>query len=173
MQLEEFVSRLQGVHPRGTGRWSARCPAHEDRSPSLSIKEGADGRILLHDFGGCTPREIVAALGLTLADLFNDSPLPKGQRPAPQPPKLDRVTFAWRYDLAGFDLRLRAERIIEAGTSLPIAAMTDDHLDTALRHVSRAYADRERAELFEHVADTLRERDFNERTARERQTRVA
>jgi hypothetical protein len=31
----------------GTGRWQARCPAHQDRLPSLSIREGPDGRILV------------------------------------------------------------------------------------------------------------------------------
>lgn len=48
----------------------ARCPAHEDRSPSLSIKETQDGKVLLHCFGGCGAADVVAAAGLTLSDLF-------------------------------------------------------------------------------------------------------
>ena len=51
----------------------ARCPAHEDRHASLSIGEGHGGRILLKCFAGCTPREVVAALGLTMSDLFADT----------------------------------------------------------------------------------------------------
>jgi CHC2 zinc finger len=59
------------LHARRSGLgWIARCPAHEDRSPSLSIAEGADGRILLHCFGQCTTQAVCASLGLTLADLF-------------------------------------------------------------------------------------------------------
>jgi putative DNA primase/helicase len=60
---------LKNVRGRG-GAWTARCPAHEDRSPSLSIKEGHGGRVLLRCHAGCTTEAIVAALGLTMADLF-------------------------------------------------------------------------------------------------------
>ena len=54
----------------GPGRWIARCPAHEDRSPSLRIRELDDGRLLLHDFGGCEVAGILAAVGLAFADLY-------------------------------------------------------------------------------------------------------
>jgi hypothetical protein len=37
----------------GPGKWLAHCPAHSDSSPSLSIREGMDGRVLLHCFAGC------------------------------------------------------------------------------------------------------------------------
>ena len=65
-----LLDRLQGVRTSGPGRWLARCPGHEDRSPSLSIRELADGRVLLHDFGGCDADSILAAVGLEFADLF-------------------------------------------------------------------------------------------------------
>jgi hypothetical protein len=48
----------------------ARCPAHEDRTASLSIGVGRDGQILLHDFGGCDTAKILRALGLRFSDLF-------------------------------------------------------------------------------------------------------
>lgn len=70
MLVDEFLSRLEGVKSRGTSRWVARCPAHKDRSPSLSIRTAPDGRILLHDFGGCEVLQILDALGLAAADLF-------------------------------------------------------------------------------------------------------
>ena len=60
---------LPDAKPRGDN-WQARCPAHEDHQPSLSIREGDDGRVLLKCFAGCPVEAIVAALGLTLADLF-------------------------------------------------------------------------------------------------------
>jgi hypothetical protein len=67
--LDRILARLQGVRHSGGG-WIARCPAHEDRSPSLSIGEGREGKILLHCFGGCTSEAVCASLGLSLADLF-------------------------------------------------------------------------------------------------------
>jgi hypothetical protein len=48
---------------------SARCPVHDDRSPSLSIGLGRDGRVLLRCHAGCDAESIVAAMGLTMADL--------------------------------------------------------------------------------------------------------
>jgi hypothetical protein len=58
----------------GRREWTARCPAHEDRTPSLSIAEGADGRVLLTCHAGCTVDAILAALGLSARDLFTDTP---------------------------------------------------------------------------------------------------
>ena len=73
MTGEELVSRLERVKRSGTG-WTARCPAHDDRTPSLSIDEGDDGRLLLKCHAGCATEAVVAALGLTLADLSPDTP---------------------------------------------------------------------------------------------------
>jgi hypothetical protein len=47
----------------------AKCPAHDDRRASLSISHGERQRLLLYCHAGCTPQAIVAALGLTMADL--------------------------------------------------------------------------------------------------------
>ena len=52
------------------GSIMARCPAHEDRDPSLSVKTGDDGRVLLKCFAGCAVESIVSAIGLTVADLY-------------------------------------------------------------------------------------------------------
>jgi hypothetical protein len=70
VRAAKLLDRLQGVRGSGPGRWLARCPAHEDRSPSLSVRELDDGRVLLHDFGGCSAADVLAALGFTLGDLF-------------------------------------------------------------------------------------------------------
>jgi hypothetical protein len=56
----------------GTGRggdWP--CPAHDDRNPSLSVTNG-DGKVLLHCHAGCNVVDIVTALDLEVADLFDD-----------------------------------------------------------------------------------------------------
>jgi len=69
---ERVLGRLAGVRQNAPGRWIARCPSHEDRSPSLSVRELEDGRVLLHDFAGCGVEDVLGALGLTLADLFEE-----------------------------------------------------------------------------------------------------
>jgi len=70
MSAAEIVARLDGVRERGHGQWMARCPAHEDRSPSLSIRELDDGTILLHCFALCLPLDICQAIGIQFRDLF-------------------------------------------------------------------------------------------------------
>lgn len=50
--MELVLSRVTNVKPN-SGGWLACCPAHEDRSPSLSINAGDDGRVLLKCFAGC------------------------------------------------------------------------------------------------------------------------
>jgi hypothetical protein len=47
----------------------ARCPAHEDRTPSLSVTVGDRGSVLLHCFAGCPVDRVLAAMGLTMRDL--------------------------------------------------------------------------------------------------------
>jgi hypothetical protein len=68
--IENILGRLTRVKPSGKGRWNACCPAHQDKSPSLSVRVLDDGRILLHCFGGCDVGEVLGALSLTLEDLF-------------------------------------------------------------------------------------------------------
>jgi hypothetical protein len=70
MTVDLLISKLDKVRPTGRGTWIARCPAHDDQSPSLTIRETDDGRILVHCFAGCSALEIVDAIGLEMADLF-------------------------------------------------------------------------------------------------------
>jgi hypothetical protein len=72
--LELFLDRLDRLKATGPGTWVASCPASNhrqgDRSRGLSVREGDDGRVLFHCFAGCTPAEVVSAMGLELVDLF-------------------------------------------------------------------------------------------------------
>jgi hypothetical protein len=68
--VEALLPKLDAVKERGPGRWGARCPAHDDRGPSLSIREANDGTLLLHCFAGCGADDVVTAVGLELRDLF-------------------------------------------------------------------------------------------------------
>lgn len=61
MKLADVLPRLEAVRPCAGG-WVARCPAHSDRNPSLSIRE-VDGKVLLKCFAGCSFEAIRDALG--------------------------------------------------------------------------------------------------------------
>jgi len=67
-----LLERLEKVTRIGNERWKARCPAHEDNTPSLAIQKEKDGRILIHCFAGCAPYQVLDAVGLSLGDLFPD-----------------------------------------------------------------------------------------------------
>ena len=70
MNVHKLISRLDGVRSRGHDRWIAKCPAHDDRSPSLSIRETEDGTVLIKCFAGCGAVNVLQAVGLELVDLF-------------------------------------------------------------------------------------------------------
>lgn len=68
MKMTDFLNKLSQVKRNGEG-WKAQCPAHADRSPSLSVKE-ENGKILVKCFSGCSAENICAALDLEVKDLF-------------------------------------------------------------------------------------------------------
>ena len=73
------------VRQTGAGRWIARCPAHNDKGPSLPIRELEDGRVLLHCFAGCSAESVLDAIGMTFSDLFSSRPLGHCTRPERRP----------------------------------------------------------------------------------------
>ena len=70
MTVDTLISRLDKVRRTGRGTWIACCPAHADKSPSLTIRETDDGKVLLHCFTGCSALELIDAVGLEMSDLF-------------------------------------------------------------------------------------------------------
>jgi putative DNA primase/helicase len=80
--MERVLDKLTGVKPSGPNRWMAQCPAHEDREASLSLKIGDDGKALMRCHAGCLTAAIVAAIGLTMGDLFPDGSTPERTAPA-------------------------------------------------------------------------------------------
>ncbi len=87
------------------GRWSgpsgvARCPAHEDRTPSLSIRDGDVGRLLTYCHAGCTPDAVWAALqDRGLVSRAEDRPRERHHRRRPQRP--DKPTRKAAHALSG------------------------------------------------------------------------
>lgn len=95
-KLQNLLSRLQKVKQTGKDSWIACCPAHADRSPSFTVRELPDGRILAHCFAGCSIEDAVEAAGLTLSDLMPDDPTWQKKSP-------ERITFNPRDVLAMID----------------------------------------------------------------------
>lgn len=73
MAIDYLLSKLERVKSTGRGRWIASCPTRDDKRPSMTIRELDDGRILLHDFGGSSPHEILNAIGMSFSDLYPES----------------------------------------------------------------------------------------------------
>src|SRR5256885_9616202 len=57
------------VRSRRGDRAECLCPAHDDRNASLSVAKGTEQPVILHCHAGCRPEDVVAAIGLSLADL--------------------------------------------------------------------------------------------------------
>jgi len=111
-----FLERLNGVTTSSNG-WEARCPCRQDdNNPSLSIHEKDDGQILVHchrSAGACGAAEIVASIGLTLADLRPDS---KNSSTDFDPPKYEKstpkkLTFVSKYEYKDADNVLLFEKV--------------------------------------------------------------
>jgi archaellum biogenesis ATPase FlaH len=75
-RTQDLLERLEHVRQNGAG-WTARCPGpnhkHGDRNPSLSIKEGDDGKILVYCHTGCDLEQICEAIGWKVSDLFSEN----------------------------------------------------------------------------------------------------
>lgn len=138
MTLTDLLNQLDAVRPRCSGRWSARCPAHADRSPSLSLSEGNQG-ILLRCWAGCTVEEITGALGLTVKDLFFD-----GQPdPVAMVESRRRREARERMELAAgchADTLRDAEQVILTARNLDISRWSDAQLDRSMNAIAGAHA---------------------------------
>lgn len=78
MTVETLLSRLDRVKQTGRGRWVACCPAHDSKSrQSLAITETDEGKVLVHDFGGCSVYDVLFSVGLKVQDLFPPMATPR------------------------------------------------------------------------------------------------
>jgi hypothetical protein len=159
MIVEELVSRLEGAKRTGRG-YITLCAAHADRSPSLSVCETEDGRILLHCFAGCSVEAICEAIGCRLADLFlnqqGNGCISGAARSKPH--RFDWQSTAWQFQFHAFLLWLRAESILEAAKDLDTSRWSDQEHDKAMQAIDNAHRDLERADLLESVAFGIRAR---------------
>jgi hypothetical protein len=61
MATAETIAKTFGGRKAGGG-WMARCPAHDDRTPSLSIYDADDGKVLIRCHAGCDQDQVIAIL---------------------------------------------------------------------------------------------------------------
>lgn len=161
MTIQAFLSQLESVKSRRPGRFSARCPAHSDKSPSLSITEG-ESAILLRCWAGCSLEEIISALNLRLSDLFYESGLSSRQHRIVRLQRIDHREIAQEYELAALDRRLRSQRFDEAARKIDINAMPAEDLDRLIGAAHQTHGDREQATLMEAKADDHRNKAFQD-----------
>jgi hypothetical protein len=84
MSADALLTRLEKVKSTGANRWIARCPAHDDRTPSLAIRELEDGRVLIRCFAECETHAVLDAVGLSFDALYPERQV--GDRPRERRP---------------------------------------------------------------------------------------
>lgn len=148
----------------------SRCPVpshgkgYGDRNRSLQTRRGSRAW-LVKCWAGCDLAEICQAMGLRISDLFEDTPLPRGSRPIPKPPRRpDRQQIAFQFELRGIVLQERAERTLAAAGGLDTSEWSDADFDMAMATVTRAYENLAHAHRLFDIADGLRERAFEGKT---------
>ncbi len=139
MLLDQILDLIGSVRKSGQG-WMAKCPAHEDRSPSLSIREAED-RVLLHCFSGCSVAAICGALGIGIRDLFaeNLSPvqwtqLQQARRERKQADHKKKIQ-----ESRVIDARREAEALLRASQGQDISQWSEEKFDRVMKAVGRAY----------------------------------
>src|SRR6185312_14209745 len=70
------IARVLKAKRVGKGKWMAKCPAHRERTASLSVTDMGGGRTRLHCFGGCHQADVVRTAGLEWKDLRSGSVQP-------------------------------------------------------------------------------------------------
>lgn len=101
----ELIAQHFGARSTGSGRWLARCPVHSDKSPSLSIAAGRDGRVLVRCWVGCDLSAVLNSAGLSIGNLFPSGPPPTPEQRAGLESRRERQTIArqeerWTIDKA-------------------------------------------------------------------------
>lgn len=84
MSVDHLLSRLTKVKRSGNDQWMACCPAHDDRSPSLSIKDAGNGKILVNCLAGCSALDVLGAVGMDWNDVMPEKAISHYEAPVRQ-----------------------------------------------------------------------------------------
>ena len=68
--VDKLIGRLHHVKEIKPGRWIAKCPAHDDQSPSLNITLAESGNILIKCWAGCGACDVIESVGMEMHELF-------------------------------------------------------------------------------------------------------
>ena len=120
------------------GSWTARCPAHADKGPSLAIREADDGRILLHCFAGCETAAVLGAVGMDMTDLF---PPDEKRREYPQNGKPSMKPAFFASDLMriiGFEALVVQIVAFDIANGKPLSKETQDRMLVAYQRIDEA-----------------------------------
>ena len=134
MSLATVLQKFERVKETAPGKYVALCTGHADKSPSLTIRETDDGRVLLHCFAGCPVEHVLAGAGLTFIDLF------------PERPRSDRPRGPSRAQQSEIDLALIVVEIAKTERARGVA-----HSETDMTTIRKA------AELLLTVPSSRRE----------------
>jgi len=135
VSADTLLSLLDKVKRTGPDRWVARCPAHDDRGPSLAVRELEDGRVLVHCFAGCCVDEVVSAAGLEMSDLFPHRPLHDGRKRERRPFSADDALRCLDFEAT---LVLVAAQDVLSGK--PLSEADRDRLAVAVERITLAKA---------------------------------
>lgn len=156
MTLGDLLERLGGARHASRG-WVARCPAHDDRRPSLAVAE-ADDRVLVHCRAGCDPGAVCAALGLTLADLYARPGRPSRRTPRRRLSPREWLRAAEQGLWCGaIEREYRALAVLDAARGCAVSGWTDEDRARAMAAVCRAYDDLIVAAHLHNLAGAWRE----------------
>jgi hypothetical protein len=109
MSADTLLSRLDRVRQTGADRWISRCPAHDDKGPSLSIRQTPE-RILIYCFAGCSAEDVLDAVGLRWTDLYPDLWTAANRGAAANPGRkwMDQFARRWNVDQLAVERRIIA-----------------------------------------------------------------
>jgi len=131
--VDNLLSRLDKVRRTGPGTWTALCPAHNDRSPSLSVRERDDGVILLHCFAECAVHDILAAVGLDIGALFPERAVDHRVGPDRRPfPAADALRAV------GFEALVVAAGAVAVADGKPVSEVDRERLILAASRIQSA-----------------------------------
>lgn len=141
MRAVELAEKITGAVQFGE-KWKACCPAHQDRRPSLTFKDG-ERCILVKCFAGCALDEICQALSIRPSDLFFDAldHNPQRRKTAAQQRERTRQVRERHAHQQGalIDALREADYFIRSRHGLDISQWNHRHLDAELSALADAY----------------------------------
>jgi hypothetical protein len=130
----EIAHALNGR--KSGGEWVCRCPAHDDRDPSMTIRDSDDGRVLVHCHAGCEQGDVIDALktlGLWEKQERTFIPSKPERKPPAKPANDNRGKARWLWQRsqpiqgALAERYLRSERVISCPLPATLRFLPGDH----------------------------------------------